>query len=233
MLGKRVVIGNTQPEHCEQISQIMRRAYGLAEGEESAECMSTEHLRRQLERFGQGHFVALHGDLVVGYAITMRTNRSPYEPVLKWLEAIGDLTLRNHEPDGKWLYGVDFFVRPAFRRQGIGTRLYQARFRLVRRLNLRGFYAGGMLRGYRNYYPRMSVREYAWRVRCGEIEDPTVTMQINRGFKPLGVIEKYINAPPPESSAMLIVWNNQPGEQAINGEKRQDERTEDATNPGA
>jgi hypothetical protein len=70
-------------------------------------------------------------------------------------------------------------------------------------------------------------------VRRGEIVDPTVTMQINRGFKPLGVIEKYIDAPPPEASAMLIVWNNQPGEQTTGKEIKQDERTESATNPSA
>jgi GNAT superfamily N-acetyltransferase len=233
MFKAKIVIANTQPEHCEQIHQMLRQAYDLVEGEECAECMSTEHLRRQLERFGQGHFVALYRDLVVGYAITMRTKRSPYELAQTWLEAIGDLTLCNHEPDGKWLYGVEFFVRPAFRRQGIGTRLYHARFRLVRRLNLRGFYAGGMLRGYKRYYPRMSVREYARRVRQGEIKDPTVTMQLNRGFKPLGVIEKYIDAPPAEASAMLIVWNNQPDEQAIGKGTKQDERAESATNPSA
>ena len=61
--------------------------------------------------------------------------------------AIGDLRISAHEPAGDWLYGVELAVHPDYQGHGIGTALYQARFDLVRSLNLRGWYAVGMLMG--------------------------------------------------------------------------------------
>jgi hypothetical protein len=103
---------------------------------------------------------------------------------------------------------VEMAVRPEYRRNGIGTALYKARFNLVRRLNLKGWYAGGMLMGYYRYQDRMSPREYGERVIRGEIVDPTVTMQMNRGFTPIKVIENYLDEAPAGDAAVLIVWHN-------------------------
>ncbi len=99
-------------------------------------------------------------------------------------------------------------THPDFQRRGIGTALYIARFTLTKRLNLRGWYAGGMLMGYHRYRKHMSLHEYAEKVAQREIIDPTVTMQMNRGFKPLGLIENYADVPQADNGAMLIVWEN-------------------------
>ncbi|MBC8170229.1 MAG: GNAT family N-acetyltransferase, partial [Anaerolineae bacterium] len=113
-----------------------------------------------------------------------------------------------HDPQGEWLYGVDFYVNEQYRRLGIGSKMYQARFNLVKRLNLRGMYAGGMLAGYHRYQQHMSAREYAEHIIHGELEDPTVTMQMRRGFKPRAVIENYATNPLAGNAAMLIEWRN-------------------------
>lgn len=99
-------------------------------------------------------------------------------------------------------------VHPGYRRRGIGSALYQARFDLCRRLNLRGWYAVGMLMGYQHYSRAMSVREYGERVIKGEIKDPTVSMQIKQGFRPLEVVEDYNDEPPAANAGVLIVWEN-------------------------
>jgi GNAT superfamily N-acetyltransferase len=121
---------------------------------------------------------------------------------------IGGVTLNHHDPLGEWLYGVDFAVDPNYRQHGIGTRMYQTRFELVKRLNLRGFYAGGMLMGYHRYQQQMTVREYGEKVIRGELEDPTVTMQMRRGFKAHSVIEQYVHYPQAGHAAVLIEWAN-------------------------
>ncbi|NJL95798.1 MAG: GNAT family N-acetyltransferase [Anaerolineae bacterium] len=156
--------------------------------------------------FRLGSFVARCQGRVVGYALTMRVNRSPYERPLAWIEAVGGLDLRNHDSQGEWMYGIDFVVDPTYRQRGIGTQLYQVRFALIRRLNLRGFYAGGMLRNYSHYAHCMTPVQYAEKVIQREVEDPTVTMQMNRGFAALGVIESYVKAD--NHPAMLIAWHN-------------------------
>ncbi|MCU0498095.1 MAG: GNAT family N-acetyltransferase [Anaerolineae bacterium] len=166
-------------------------------------------LLRVSERFPEGQLVALYDGIPVAYAVTMRTHYSPSDVPLSWWDMIGrDLSVPSHHADGDWLYGIDFAVHPHYRRHGIGTLMYNARFELVKRLNLRGMYAGGMLMGYHRYRDQMTVREYGERVMRGELEDPTVTMQMRRGFKPRAVIENYVPLPDAGGAAMLIEWRN-------------------------
>lgn len=198
------------PEHAYDIAEICRRTYEMtwAEYRRDPESFQPEHIAKHIERFPQGQFVALSGGRVVGYAITLLTRRSPHAKPLPWLQAIGGLEMREHDRRGDWLYGVDFAVHPDYRRRGIGTQMYRVRFDLVKQLNLRGFYAGGMLVGYADYADQMSVREYGEAVIHGAIKDPTVSMQMNRGFQPRQVIERYTREAPPDNHAMLIVWSN-------------------------
>lgn len=196
-----LIITHTRPEHFAGIERI---TFPWLDPEN----MGTEHLRHHIRRFPEGQLVALLDNVVVAYCVTMRTSYSPYNPPLGWHEAIGDMTLRNHDPQGAWLYGVDFAVHPDYRRHGIGTQMYDARFDLIRRLNLRGFYAGGMLAGYPEYMGQMRIEDYANRVMRGEIDDPTVSMQMRRGFRPQRLIENYTRDLPGYRHAMLLVWEN-------------------------
>lgn len=203
-----ITLSNARVEHAEQIYQMTLNAYEYGPDDTVDDVLPPDSLRNHILRFNEGQFVALDGEKVVGYAITMRTRHKPSDKPETWFEAIGGLYMNKHNPNGEWLYGVDFAVHPEYRRQGIGTRLYRARFNMVRRLNLRGFYAGGMLAGYAKYADRMTVQEYGEKVIKGDIQDPTVTMQINRGFKPRAVIKNYCGQVTEDDSAMLIVWNN-------------------------
>ena len=117
------------------------------------DCFSADDILAHSERFPEGQFVAIRisgpgAGHAAAMAVTMRTSRPPTAPILPWMEAIGDLRISAHEPEGDWLYGVEMAVRPMYQGHGIGTGLYEARFDLARRLNLRGWYAVGMLMGY-------------------------------------------------------------------------------------
>jgi ribosomal protein S18 acetylase RimI-like enzyme len=209
---KNVSIINTQPRHCAAIYDVIRLAYDGSLDEDCPNCITAEAAAEQIERFPEGQFVAVttvNGEeLVVGMAATMRTNKPPTEPPLPWIEAIGSLGIANHVPQGDWLYGVEASVRQDYQGRGIGTALYDARFALVKRLNLRGWYAGGMLLGYLDYEDELSLADYGAKVQRREIVDPTVTMQLNRGFEAWGVIENYMDESEDDRHAMLIVWQN-------------------------
>jgi len=207
MRKRKLTIINARPEHAEMLGRLSTETW-CPDGDITPDTFIAPHFLEHIRRFPQGQFIALLNGQAVGYAVTMRTARSPYAVPLPWMDAIGDMTLRNHHPQGEWLYGVDFLVHPEFRKRGIGTKLYRARFDLVKRSNLRGFYAGGMLAGYHKYQHKMSVIEYANAVRAGQIKDPTVSMQLNRGFRPQSVIKNYSDDPHPYDSAMLIIWDN-------------------------
>ena len=206
----KLTITNTKVEYARDIGRIIRRAFDVGLDEECEDCIGRKAIIAQLERFPEGQFVALLEDdgeqKVVGTSHTMRVNDAPYPG--EWLETIGDISIVNHVPDGEWLYGVEMAVHPAYRRRGIGTALYEARFDLCKRLNLRGWYAGGMLMGYPDHADEMTVLEYGEKVIRGEIIDPTVTMQMRRGFEAWQVIENYMDEPASGDGAVLIVWKN-------------------------
>lgn len=202
-------IVNSLPEHAVGVSETVREAYGVAPNEACDDCMTPAHVCSHIRRFPEGQFAAVvASDYVVGMATTMRTTRAPSEEALGWQEAIGALDISAHEVGGDWLYGVEMAVRPSYRRRGIGTRLYQARFQLVQSLNLRGWYAVGMLMGYGRYANRMDVVAYGNKVIARELIDPTVTMQMNRGLRAVCVVTDYIDEAAAGNAGVLIVWEN-------------------------
>lgn len=210
MTQSEIIVTNTRPEHAEGVTAIICDAYGVPESDclHEDQILKPEHIRQHIAQFPDGQFVALDGNTPVGMAATMLTNRQPEDEKLGWLDQIGGLAAKKHVPDGGWLYGVEFTVRKAYRKRGIGSKLYAVRFAMCQRLNLKGFYAGGMLMGYYRYRDQMTPLEYGEKVKNGEISDPTVTMQMNRGFEPVKVILNYLVEEPAGNAAMLIVWRN-------------------------
>ena len=216
------VIMNTKPRHAEDVVAAFRAAYGLRPDETCDDCFETEDVLAQLDRFPAGQFAAQclsgpNAGQAVGMAVTMRTSRPPAAPILSWREAIGDMTLSAHEPDGEWLYGVEMAVRTSYQGWGIGTALYAARFDLVKTLKLRGWYAVGMLMGYQNHADAMDVREYGEKVMAREIKDPTVSLQLKLGFRAGGLVTNYVDEPAAGDAGVLIVWDNPEYREAADG----------------
>ncbi|MEM9950090.1 MAG: GNAT family N-acetyltransferase [Chloroflexota bacterium] len=208
--SENITIENTKLKHADGVNLTIRLAFKVPLDEDCDDCIGPRAIRAQIDRFAEGQFVAIYNDesveRVVGTAHTMRTHQAPHAS--KWFDTIGGVGIRNHAPEGEWLYGVEMAVRPSFRRQGIGTALYQARFDLVKRLNLKGWYAGGMLMGYDKYRGKMSVETYGNKVLAGDIIDPTVTMQHRRGFELRELILDYMEEEQAGDAAILIVWEN-------------------------
>ena len=209
-ISENLVIRNTRLSDADEIKMTIQLAFNVPPDEDCDDCMGRKEVQSQLERFPEGQFVAViaddSGEKVVGTAHTMRVRKAPYPG--KWLETIGTRGIKKHDPEGQWLYGVDMAVRPGYHRRGIGTALYQARFDLVKRLNLRGWYAGGMLMGYDKVRDKMSIEEYGKGVIAGELVDPTVTMQKNRGFELRELILDYMEEEQAGNASVLIVWEN-------------------------
>ena len=212
----RIAIMNTKPWHLDSVCLSLRKAYGVRDSyikDEHDDIFSESDIQAHIDRFPEGQFAAQliagpNAGNCAGMAVTMRTSRPPTAPILTWREAIGDMRLAAHEPAGEWLYGVEMAVHPMYQRNGIGTGLYDARMQLVGSLNLRGWYFVGMLMGYQRHAGDMDARDYGQRVIAGEIKDPTVTMQMNRGFRPVRVIEGYVEEEAAGDAGVLLVWEN-------------------------
>lgn len=213
IISQRIRVVNATEQHRFGIRETVRSAYKVVPGEICRGCINDKDVIEQLERFPEGQFVAIYEqddgqELVVGMASTMRTSYPPTQKPRSWMGEIGTKGIANHDPNGEWLYGVEMSVRPSHRRMGVGTKLYQARFEFVKKLNLKGWYAGGVLMGYHRYRDQMTPREYGEKVIHRELIDPTVTMQMNRGFEAREVIDEYLDEEDAGNAAVLIVWNN-------------------------
>lgn len=209
-LGWRIV--QPEPRHGPGVYETICHANGLEPyGEAPVQgVFGLEGWPGLLHRFGAGQFVAVAdiagAERVIGVALALRTSYPPSARPKIWREVIGDLSLANHDANGRWLYGAEKAVHPDFQGRGVGTALYRVQFKLARQLDLRGIYAGGMLKGYKHHKGKMSVREYAGKVMRGELFDPTVSVQMKRGFKPRSLIENYAWDHEAAHTGLLIVW---------------------------
>ncbi|HRI06806.1 MAG TPA: GNAT family N-acetyltransferase [Nannocystaceae bacterium] len=159
--------------------------------------------------FPEGFFVVLDGDRVVGQAGGIFITDFDFDhPEHTIVGLTGEHQCGNHDPRGAWYYGTDMAVDPAYRRRGIGHMLYDLRKDLVRRHRRRGILAGASLPGFAHHKARMSAPEYIARVARGELHDPTLSFQIQNGFRVVCPLPGYLEDTATDSWGALIRWDN-------------------------
>lgn len=211
MISEQITIEvvNTAPQHVQELEALQRIVFPTLTDNE---LFTAEKYLNHLRLFPQGQFVAMATiggvQKCVGATSTYRANFDFDDYQHTFLEAIAHGWLSNHDPQGEWLYGVDVSVHPDFRRKGIGSRLYDARKALVKRLNLRGEVAGGMIPGYEHYKAKMTVETYIEKVVAGEILGKTLPMQLKNGFVVRGILYDHITDPRADNTATLLVRKN-------------------------
>jgi hypothetical protein len=137
-------IVNSQPSMVEALAVVQCAAFStLAEDEIITAAQYAAHIAR----FPGGQFAVLNAaGLVVACSTDFRTSVVDFNAFEhRYIDAVANNWLSRHDPQGEWLYGADIGVLPAYRRRGLARRRYGARRHLIRRLNLRGPVAGGLL----------------------------------------------------------------------------------------
>lgn len=116
------------------------------------------------------------------------------------------------------MYGVESIVHPDYRGRGIGSKLMDARFETLRKLNLRGMIAGSLFIDYHKVADRMTPEEYIRAVEAGQLFDTNLTKQLHKGFRVHNLIPNYIPEPRTRNYAVAIIWVNPdytPGKQVV------------------
>ncbi len=210
----QIRVRNTRPEDFDPIIEICTRVYSHSLP------WGRDQLASHLAVFPEGQLVAVAagqgeegeeegGGQVVGMAASLIVLWDDYDVDANWRDFTDRGFFTNHDPEGRTLYGAEVMVDPDIQGRGIGSDLYRAREELVRRLGLRRIRAGARLRGYHEWADRLSAEEYVERVVRGEIRDPTLSFQLNRGFEVLAVVEDYLHSDPASRGhAALIEWIN-------------------------
>jgi predicted amidohydrolase/ribosomal protein S18 acetylase RimI-like enzyme len=168
-----------------------------------------EQIESQLEIFPEGQLVIEFDGQIVASANSLIIDSSSDTEWHDWKRITDDGFIRNHDPKGDKLYGIEIMVHPKFRGMKLSRRLYQARKDLARTHNLTGIIIGGRISGYGAYADTMSARDYVERVINKLLFDPVLTPQLSNGFVLKGLIPNYF---PSDSEsrgyATYLEWTN-------------------------
>jgi len=168
-----------------------------------------EHLESHIKIFPEGQFCVEYDGRIIGASSSLIVDFNEYEDRHTYDEITDNGYITNHDPDGKHLYGISIMVHPDFRRLHVGTRIYEARKDLCRRLNLKSFLIGGRIPHYYKYADQMTATEYVQQVIQQKIYDPVLSFQLLNDFQLKQVNPKYLEDDQASLKyAVLLEWNN-------------------------
>jgi ribosomal protein S18 acetylase RimI-like enzyme len=202
-----IIVRNTQPQDIPKITDLQKESFPYLA--RYGNIWRLEELESHLHIFPQGQFVAVEPDgMVVGSASTLIVSLNPEYAEHTWKEITADGMFTNHNPNVDSMYGADISTHPKHRHEGIGGMLYDARKKLVAKLNLRRMVAGGRLFNYSEYADRMSPYEYAEKVMKRELKDPVLSFELDNGFRFIKILPNYFDDVRSLNYASFIEWLN-------------------------
>jgi predicted amidohydrolase/ribosomal protein S18 acetylase RimI-like enzyme len=168
-----------------------------------------EQIQSQLKIFPEGQIgIEYMGDLVASSS-SLILDFDIYTEKHGWREISDNGFIRNHNPNGNTLYGIEIMVDPAFRNMKLARRLYDARKKLAEEHNLERIVIGGRIPGYDEHAAQMKVREYIDKVMERSLHDPVLTAQLANGFVLKRILPGYMQADRESRGyAALLEWTN-------------------------
>ncbi|MCF8039292.1 MAG: GNAT family N-acetyltransferase [Desulfohalobiaceae bacterium] len=200
----KLELRNLRSSDYEDIREIMERVYRVL-----GEYWTREEFASHLARFPQGQICIEDRGKVVAAALSLIIDFSRYGENHTYHQIVGEGHLKNHDPDGDYLYGIEVFVNPDYQGMRLGRRIYDARKEICENLNLKGILLGGRIPGYRKVADEMTPQQYIQMVKSKEIHDPVLTFQLANDFHIKKLIKNYM--PEDRESlgyAVLLEWNN-------------------------
>lgn len=151
-------------------------------------------------RFSEGQIgVFAEGEGLVASCSSLIVHGADIGDWHDWMSIADGGYIRNHDPEGDTLYGIEMQVHPEWRGYRLSRRLYDARKDLCRKLDLLRIMIGGRIPGYVHQQEEMTAREYVDAVTEKRLFDPVLTSQIANGFVLKRLIKDYM--PTDEDSA--------------------------------
>jgi len=200
---KKIRVRQRRHDDHDQITELGKRCFpGMLP-------WTQDYLEEHLEIFPEGQLVVECDGRVVASCSSLIIDFDEYEDGHSWDEVTDRGTLRNHDPDGDTLYGIEIMVDPDFRGMKLARRLYEARKQLCVDMNLRRIMIGGRIPGYHRHQDELSPREYVERVMRRQLHDPVLTTQLANGFSVKRLIRDYLTSDAEsDGNATLLEWVN-------------------------
>ncbi|MFP4392772.1 MAG: GNAT family N-acetyltransferase [Desulfohalobiaceae bacterium] len=200
----KLKLRNLESSDYDQILEIMEQVYRVM-----PEYWSRGEFVSHLARFPEGQICIEDKGKVVAAALSMIIDSSKYGENHTYEQVVGEGHLKNHDPNGDYLYGIEIFVHPEYQGMRLGRRLYDARKELCENLNVKGILVGGRIPGYHKYAQELTPHQYVQMVKNKEIFDPVLTFQLSNDFHIKRLIKGYL--PEDRESrgyAVLLEWIN-------------------------
>lgn len=168
-----------------------------------------EQIASQLAIFPEGQLCIEVDGRLAGSASSLIVDSASQADWHDWKLSTDNGFIRNHDPHGDMLYGIEIMVDPEFRGLKLSRRLYQGRKQLARDKNLKGIMIGGRIAGYGPHADTLSATEYVDRVISKVLIDPVLTPQLSNGFVLKGLIPDYFPSDTESRGyATYLEWSN-------------------------
>lgn len=200
----QLIIRNATLQDVTEIQQLCEKVY------KKDYQYSLAELRGQVRHFPEGQFVAEYQGEIVGYCASLIVTEKSAMRDHSWREITGNGFCSTHNRKGDFLYGVDVFVDPQYRRMRIGERFYKERINLCKYLRLKGISFAGRLPMLKKKIRQVGSAEgYLEAVLEKKIKDPVINFQLRQGFEILGILKNYDNTDDDSLGyAVHMVWYN-------------------------
>lgn len=199
----RLVVRRLQKKDIGAVQDLQRRCFG------GMEPWSAEQLQSQIRRFPEGQLCVVLDGKLVATSSSLIVDETDFDSWHNFDQASGNGTIKNHDPEGDTLYGIDIAVDPEVRGMRLARRIYEARKELAIRRNLRAILIAGRIPNYQRHAAKMSPEEYVRKVVKKELKDPVLTAQLANGFAIRGVLRGYLNSDSESlGNAVFMEWLN-------------------------
>src|SRR5699024_4967762 len=125
-----LVIRSIYPEDLDEISALSIKCFG------PEMCFKKKHFSSQLKLFPEVQACVEYEGSILGCSISVKKYIADYEHNHKYEPISDELYIRNHNPHGKHLHGIEVSVNPDYRNIKLGKLLNHARRKICRELNL-------------------------------------------------------------------------------------------------
>ncbi len=142
--------------------------------------------------FPEGQACIVVNDKIVASCSSHIINFDNYSTSDSWGTLTDHGYIKNHDPKGDTLYGIEIMVAPEYRNMKLSRRLYAFRQNLAREKNLKRIAIGGRIPNYHQYASEMSAAEYVQKVIDKKIYDPVLTAQTANGFVLKELLPDYL-----------------------------------------
>ncbi len=202
-LDQKIIVRNIRMEDYEQLVALQEKCFP------DMKPWTREQLASQLSIFPQGQICIEYEGRIVASSSSLVLDFAMYGETHDWRQISDSGFIRNHNPEGNTLYGIEIMVDPEFRGMRLARRLYDARKRLAQEMNLMRIVLGGRIPGYAKYKDQMTAREYVDRVMKKSLVDPVLTTQLSNGFVLKRLIKSYLTSDrESDGYATLLEWSN-------------------------